>query len=105
MAKFDTDKPNMALIPSEVLFDIATVFGFGAKKYGINNWRKDGHCTDFSRTYSSIQRHLAAWNMGEDTDPESGMSHLAHATTQLMILMVHQMEHPESDDRYNKGDK
>lgn len=101
MAKFDTDKPPLALIPSEALIEISKVLKFGADKYGVNNWRKDGHCTSFSRTYSSIQRHLLAWNAGEDIDPESGCSHLTHATTQLIILMIHQMEHPEVDDRYS----
>lgn len=106
LAKFDENKPPLALIPSEALIEIAKVFAFGAEKYGVNNWRKDGHCTSWSRTYSSIQRHLTAWHSGEDIDQESGMSHITHATTQLIILMIHQMEHPEVDDRYSayKGD-
>lgn len=103
--KFDKDKPPLALIPPEALYEIAEVFEFGAKKYGVNNWRRDGYCTEFARTYSSIQRHLNAWWSGEDIDPDSGKSHLAHATTQMMILMIHQMEHPEMDDRYVPKDK
>ena len=59
--KFDKDKPPMALIPPEALYQIAEVLEFGAKKYGVNNWRRDGYCTEFARTYSSIQRHLNAW--------------------------------------------
>lgn len=99
--KYDENKPPLALIPPEALIEIATVFSFGAQKYGEHNWRKDGYNTSFSRTYSSIQRHLNSWAMGEDLDEESGMSHLTHAATQLIILMIHQMEHPEQDDRYN----
>jgi hypothetical protein len=30
------------------------------------------------------------------------MSHLAHAATQIMILMTHAIEHPQVDDRYGK---
>lgn len=100
--KYDQGKPQMGLIPPEALFQIATVFGFGAEKYGVNNWRKDGTNTSWIRTYSSIQRHLNAWLSGENLDPESGQSHLAHAATQLMILMIHQHEHPECDDRYKE---
>ncbi len=103
--KFDKEKPPMALIPPEALYDIAKVFRFGAEKYGYNNWRDDGHTTQANRTYSSIQRHLNAFWSGEDIDPDSGKSHLAHATTQMMILMIHQMEHPEMDDRYVPKDK
>ena len=100
--KFDEGKAPLGLIPPEVLFDIAKVFGFGAQKYGVNNWRTDSKNTSWIRTYSSIQRHLNAWLSGEDIDPESGQSHLAHAATQIMILMTYQREHPECDDRYKK---
>jgi hypothetical protein len=100
--KYDEGKPQLGLIPPEALLKIATVLGFGAAKYGVNNWRDDGGRSPWIRTYSSIQRHLNAWHAGEDLDPESGQSHLAHATTQLIILMIHQMEHPECDDRYKK---
>jgi len=99
--KYDENKPPLALIPPEALFEIAKVFSFGAEKYGENNWRNDGHCTSWTRTYSSIQRHLNHWMLGENVDSESGLSHLTHATTQLIILMIHQMEYPEVDDRYN----
>jgi len=100
--KYDDDKPPLGLIPPETLIEISKVFGFGAAKYGINNWRDDGNTTSWIRTYSSIQRHLNAWHAGEDIDPESGLNHLAHAATQIMILMIHESEHPESDDRYKK---
>ena len=100
--KFDNGKAPLHLIPPEVLVEIAEIFGFGAAKYGENNWRDDGGTTKFGRTYSSVQRHLNSFWQGEDLDPESGKSHLIHAITQLIILRVHHMEHPESDDRYNK---
>jgi hypothetical protein len=103
--KHDQGKPPFALIPPEALTEIAKVFGFGADKYGINNWREDGDHTSWLRTYSSIQRHLNAWHAGEDLDPESGSSHLTHAATQLIILMIHQMEHPEVDNRYKPKTK
>jgi|TARA_B110000503_G_scaffold131889_1_gene207166 hypothetical protein len=103
--KYDLNKAPLALVPPEALLQIADVLGFGANKYGVNNWRKDGENTEWSRTYSSIQRHLNAFWSGEDLDSESGMSHIAHATTQLIILMVHMQDgHTNMDDRYNKKD-
>ena len=102
MAKFDENKTPFGLVPPEALAQIADVLGFGAEKYGVNNWRIDGDSTSWIRTYSSVQRHLNAWHGGEDIDPESGMSHLAHAATQIMILMTHAIEHPEVVDRYSK---
>lgn len=102
--KYDSDKAPLHLIPPEALVEVAEIFGFGADKYGVNNWRHDGGSTNFGRTYSSIQRHLNSFWSGEDLDPESGKSHLIHAITQLIILHIHQLEHPESDDRYKKND-
>ena len=45
--KYDTDKAPLALIPPQVINQIAEVLGFGAEKYGANNWRKDGHNTEW----------------------------------------------------------
>lgn len=101
--KYDEGKAPYALLPIEALEPIAHVFGFGASKYGMNNWRKDLDNTEWNRTYSSIQRHLNSFWSGEDIDPESGLTHLAHAATQIMILMTAQATLPQStavDDRW-----
>tara|TARA_Y100000389_G_C17318696_1_gene441875 strand:+ start:326 stop:643 length:318 start_codon:yes stop_codon:yes gene_type:complete len=104
--KFDTGKAPLALLPSEALIEIAQVLGFGAEKYGPNNWRDDADKTEWSRSYSSLQRHLTAFWSGQDIDPESGLSHLAHAATQIVILMVQQSDgHLHMDDRYKTGDE
>jgi hypothetical protein len=97
--KFDQGKPEMDLLPREALVEIAKGFGFGAVKYGRFNWRNG---LKWSRVYSALNRHLAAWNAGEDFDPESGLNHLAHAGCNLMFLLTYLEEHPELDDRYGK---
>lgn len=98
--KYDKDKSPIHLVPSSVITDMADVFGFGAKKYGENNWRDDLDTTSWSRTYSSIQRHLNSFWSGEDLDPESGFSHLQHAATQIAILMEQTKHAKVMDDRY-----
>jgi hypothetical protein len=100
--KYDEGKAPVHLVPPEAIDEIAHVFGFGAAKYAVNNWRHDIDSTEWSRTYSSIQRHLMAFWRGEDLDPESGMSHLAHAATQIVIMMIAQNEAPSMDDRFHK---
>ena len=102
MAKHDQGKPPIHLIPTKVLSDAAYVFGFGASKYGENNWRNDLDNMPYSRHYGSIQRHMLAWFSGEDIDPESGLPHLDHALTQLMILKTttDYANTEEVDDRY-----
>jgi len=99
--KYDKGKPPIHLVPPECIIGAANVFGFGAAKYGENNWRYDVSNTSYGRTYSSIQRHLNAFWSGEDIDPESGLPHIDHAITQLMILKMQTIEGPEMDDRYN----
>ena len=98
--KYDENKPPHALIPPECLTYIDEVLGYGANKYGAHNWRDDLNTTKFSRPYSSIQRHLNAYWAGEDNDHKSDLSHVAHAATQIFILMT-QHEHGRAmDDRY-----
>lgn len=99
--KYDADKPPVHLIPPEALLEIAKILAFGAEKYGENNWRKDIDNTSYSRTYASIQRHLLAWFAGQDLDPESGESHISHAATQILILIM-QIKYgiEETDDRW-----
>lgn len=99
--KYDENKTPFSLLPPEALDDVTRVFGHGAKKYGPYNWRKDLHETTFSRTYSSIQRHLNAYWQREDDDPESGLPHLAHAASQIMILMTQHKFAPKMDDRWS----
>ena len=97
--KFDAHKVRVDLLPIQPMNDIAEVFTFGAKKYFANSFRQ-GETVSWSRTYGSIIRHLFAFWRGEDRDPESGLSHLAHAGTQLMILMEHFANNKDKDDRF-----
>lgn len=99
--KHDTEKAEIHLVPTTSIIEAAKVFKFGAKKYGVNNWRKDIHDYKYSRHYNSIQRHLLAFISGEDIDPESNLPHLSHALTQMMILIQTTVDSPECDDRWS----
>jgi hypothetical protein len=100
--KFDATKVRVDLLPIDAMTQVADVFGFGAKKYFANSYRQ-GETVAWSRTYGSILRHLFAFWQGEDTDPESGLPHLAHAGTQLFILMEHTAHNKDKDDRFVGG--
>jgi len=78
-------KAPMHLIPPFALEQTAWVQKLGAEKYGPYNWRKTGVCA--STYVSAIMRHLNAWRDGEDLDPESGISHIAHIATSCNILL------------------
>ncbi len=82
--KFDNGKAPIDLLSSAALIEIARVMDQGAVKYGRFNWAKG---LNFSRVLSAAQRHLLAWNNGEDLDPETGISHVAHAACNCLFLL------------------
>jgi hypothetical protein len=82
--KADAGKLPLELVPTRPLEAVAAVLAFGARKYAANNWRKG---LAFSRVYAAVLRHLFAWWRGEDNDPETGLSHLAHARCELDFLL------------------
>lgn len=83
--KHDAGKPDLSIIPRPAAVAIARALMFGANKYGRYNY-----CQGFENTRlaSACLRHLFAYLDGEDTDPESGLSHLDHALATL-TMMVH----------------
>lgn len=95
-SKADVGKPRVDLIPHEFILETAEVLSFGADKYSPGNWKAGA---DWSRYFSAMQRHLWAWKSGEDLDPETGKSHLAHAACCLSFLMAYQARKIGTDDR------
>jgi hypothetical protein len=95
--KFDVDKLPLHLLSTEAMNQTAAVLKFGAQKYAEHNWRKG---FAWSRPLSAAMRHITAFNDGEDRDPESGLSHLAHAACCIMFLLEFEKTHPHLDDRY-----
>lgn len=95
--KADGGKPLIALVPSEAIEEIARAFTFGAEKYAANNWRKG---FGWTRVASALLRHVHAWLRGEEADPESGLSHLAHAGACLCFLLTFEKTGTGTDDRY-----
>jgi len=96
--KFDKGKPPLSLLDRHALEEIAKVLAFGADKYEAHNWRKG---ISQSRLIDAALRHLFAYADGEDLDPESGLSHLAH--TGCCVVFALNMVHtrPDLDDRYS----
>ena len=95
--KFDTDKLPLNLLSTEAMNQTAAVLKFGAQKYAEHNWR-EGFA--WSRPLAAAMRHITAFNDGEDRDPESGLSHLAHAACCIMFLLEFEKTHQHLDDRY-----
>jgi len=78
-------KPPLHLIPPAAEIAESVVMALGAEKYGAANWRSTK--VRASVYIAAARRHLLQWFDGEDDDPESGISHLAHARASLGILL------------------
>jgi len=94
--KHDDNKIRPELLPIPALEAVIRVFTFGAKKYGDFNWENG---FKFSRLTGACFRHIFAWLKGENLDPESGESHLAHAACCLLMLISFQLKGTGTDDR------
>jgi hypothetical protein len=94
--KDDSDKTPWHLMPPDALNQIAQVLEFGANKYGDRNWEKGMH---WSRPFSALMRHMWAWWRGENRDPETGLSHLAHAGCCILFLLSYEGRAHGTDDR------
>ena len=94
--KDDGDKAPYHLLAPEMLEATALVLGFGAKKYSARNWEAGMH---WSRPFAALMRHMWAWWRGEACDPETGYSHLWHASCCLMFLVAYEARRCGTDDR------
>ena len=94
-------KPALiSVIPTASLLHLGEVMKLGATKYGPFNWRETPVPAE---TYmDAAMRHLLSWQDGEDTDPESGMSHLAHVMA-CMAIIIDAKENGMLDDNRPKA--
>lgn len=98
--KDDQGKPRYDLIPPEIEDAIAMVLTYGAEKYDERNWEKG---MNWGRPFAAMRRHMNAWWAGEDKDPETGMSHLWHASCCLAFLVAYEARSIGNDNRNKIG--
>lgn len=94
--KDDDGKLPLYLLPHDALEEVAKVLNHGQIKYTARNWEKG---MAWHRPYSACLRHLWAWWRGEPNDPETGLSHLAHATCCVLFLLSYTLRGDGTDDR------
>lgn len=97
--KHDEQKPMVELLPPQALIEIAKALTHGANKYGKHNWRRG---FTWCRLIGSLLRHVYAWLGREDKDPETGLSHLAHAGANILMLLDHEILGLGEDDRWER---
>lgn len=94
--KFDNEKLRVDLIPFRAMLKMVHVMQFGAMKYDERNWEAG---MGYHRLWRGAVSHLIKWFYGEDNDPETGLSHLAHAMCCISFLLEYEDTKPEFDDR------
>ena len=94
--KDDANKLPWDLLPADAVEEILKVLAFGADKYDRRNWEKG---MTWSRPFSALMRHLWAWYQGEDKDPETGITHLAHAGCCILFLLAYEKRGIGVDNR------
>lgn len=99
--KHDSGKEPWHLLPYDAIREVVRVLAFGAKKYKERNWEAG---ISYSRLYSAAIRHLTSFFQDrEDTDQETGLSHLAHAICCIMFILALKIRNVENlDDRPGK---
>lgn len=78
--------------------DLSVRYGISRpqNQIGERNWERG---MAWSRPFSALMRHMWAWWRGEDFDPETGYSHLAHAACCILFLMTYRGRETGVDDR------
>lgn len=84
VAKADTGKPRLSLVPRKIIWAIARIREYGNKKYGDpNNWKK----VEPERYRDAAYRHFMRY-LDDPTgvDEESGLPHLWHLACNVAFL-------------------
>ena len=81
--KNDESKADWSLVDLSTVEQMAMVLTYGSKKYSRHNYDK----VEPHRYLAALMRHITLWQDGNQLDDETGLHHLAHAMTNLHILI------------------
>lgn len=95
--RYNKGKLRYDLLEPYAIQELVRVFTKGSEKYEDNNWLNGG--MEYSKMLASLKRHIAAFEMGEDTDQETGCHHMAHAAWNALGIVSYSNYFPENDDR------
>jgi hypothetical protein len=90
-------KVSFSVVPQNVMAEVAVGMMEGAAKYGRHNYRGVG--VRHSVYYDATRRHIDAFWEGQDTDPDSGLSHLTKAICSLLVWRDSCARGNDVDDR------
>jgi uncharacterized HAD superfamily protein len=94
--RYNKGKLRYDLVHPDAHQEMVKVLTMGAEKYAERNWEKG---MKWSNIIASLKRHIAAIEMGEDYDAESGLLHAAHVACNAHFLTAYYKIYPQGDDR------
>ena len=94
--RYNQGKLRYDLVEPHAFRDFVEVLTDGANKYFDRNWQKG---LSWTSVLASLKRHIAAIELGEDYDPESGRLHIAHAACNVHFLNAFYYIFPQGDNR------
>ena len=91
--KADKGKPQLTLVPRQIIFDIARVREYGLRKYGEKeSWKQ----VEIERYRDATFRHFMAYlDNPQGVDPESGLPHLSHLACNIAFLCEMEKKYSE----------
>lgn len=94
--RYNEGKLRYDLVHPIAIEGLVKVLTPGSIKYTPRNWEKG---MKWSKVIASLKRHLAAFEMGEDIDPETGQLHIDHLQCNAHFLSAYYKIYPQGDDR------
>ena len=92
-------KVALRLVPPIARVQLARVLQHGAQKHGGPfDWRD--RCVSINDYVDAAQRHLLAYEAGQDLDADSGLHQLAHVMACCAIILDAQHTGAIVDDRH-----
>ena len=92
------EKPQLELVPLELLEDAARAFesGIYVSGYKPNNWQA---AKSLAQYMGATLRHLFAWFWKGTPDKRSGLDHWCHVAACVAMISWIRKHKPEADDR------
>lgn len=94
--RYNSNKPRYDLLHPKAQEGIVKVLTAGANKYVERNWELG---MNWTTVLASMKRHIAAFERGEDYDPETGELHIDHVQCNAHFLSAYYSIYPQGDDR------
>jgi hypothetical protein len=89
-------KPRLSLIPQLALIETAKVFTYGANKYDEYNFSQGAKNTTY---VDASLRHINKYLCNNNIDDESNLYHLAHAISNLMMVLDNDLINKSIENR------